>query len=269
MVSLLRRAWFLLAVITLAGCPSASAKPETDPDFKEGIAAYNRNDFIAAAYCLNKSTHNLQKNNAVAHYYLANAYLQLKKHDLAVKEYRAAYTLDPVGPSSKHCAAAIVQLTTSTVAPAVSGLPKQLPSATKKAVVQPPDSEEIHGLPPVPTIRKDNEPALSEVLAWPLAQQANYYSEANSKKLKALDEQSEAQALFKRVQGMVAPLVPNARRYGETDVETKQRLERGRSRVSEILAPYQAYLDARDKSLEQANSIYETCLSASRRISGF
>lgn len=63
---------------------------------KQGIREFNAGDFGDAAGHLYAAMPT-DYNNAVLHYYLANAYIKLNQRETAIREYRIAYALQPDG----------------------------------------------------------------------------------------------------------------------------------------------------------------------------
>ncbi len=127
----------------------------------------------------------------------------------------------------------------------------------------------ISGLPAIPQAVKDDGPALPEILLWPLNQQSAYYLIAFNRKNEALARLDQLSEILKRAESLASSAVPNARGYGESEAETRKRVENGRAQLMTILEPYKSAVEAAQRSVEQANSIYETCLSAGRRLSGY
>ncbi len=75
-------------------------------DVAAGIAAYNKGDFASATSILNNALLT-QKENAIGHYYLANAYLRQGNRVEAMKHYQIALTQHPSADLSAYCQKAI------------------------------------------------------------------------------------------------------------------------------------------------------------------
>jgi tetratricopeptide (TPR) repeat protein len=70
------------------------------------IQLYQRNSFKEAELFLRQSIAE-NPTSADAHYYLANALVQLNRHDEAIEEFKRAYRSDPFGPTSGYCRKAL------------------------------------------------------------------------------------------------------------------------------------------------------------------
>lgn len=75
--------------------------------------------------------------------------------------------------------------------------------------------------------------------------------------------------VLNRAQAIALSMVPTVRQFGETEDATKARVTRGREQVDAALKPYQDALALRQREVDQAGTIYDTCISAVRRIAGY
>jgi tetratricopeptide (TPR) repeat protein len=74
----------------------------------DGMRYYNAGQYVNALRLFH-SVSLADKNNALSHYYEANALFQLNQHDLAIEEYKMAYNLAPAhGQVSRLCMAALL-----------------------------------------------------------------------------------------------------------------------------------------------------------------
>jgi len=96
------------AVFLCAGF-SCGARAEDEDFLKSGIKLYNQGNYQEAIGHLGLARAK-EFNNAVLHYYMANAFSQMGKKSDAVREFRIAYALDPeseVGKFSKQALQAL------------------------------------------------------------------------------------------------------------------------------------------------------------------
>jgi tetratricopeptide (TPR) repeat protein len=242
------------------------------PTYTNAINAYNKGDFGTAITLLNTAINADQSKNPFAHYYLAGAYLQLGNKKVALDEYRLSLKLAPHGQSAIFCQQAIAKLEACTPQPTAMIQNQKhfmvMPSSvvTKEKMYA---TIKLANLPALPTAFKDDAPTVSDVLLWTLNQQSAYYLTAVERKNQALARLDQAKDLLKKTESLAASVVPNARLYGETENEMKNRMENGRFQLASILSPYKTAVELAQKQVEQANSIYETCISAGRRLSGY
>lgn len=68
----------------------------------DGLNDYNAGRYRQAVVKLAKAC-GAHPQNALIHYYLANALVKIAEHDSAAEEYRIAYILDPTGMVSQYC----------------------------------------------------------------------------------------------------------------------------------------------------------------------
>jgi hypothetical protein len=85
--------------------------------YEDGVALYNKGSYAEAVKYLYAATLAERSSDAVAHYYLANALLQLHHTDAAKSEYAAALKLSPTGPVASYCKAALSSLSGQAAAP--------------------------------------------------------------------------------------------------------------------------------------------------------
>ncbi len=210
--------------------------------------------------------------NANAHYYLASAYLRLDNKRAALDEYRLSLKLDSRGQSAKFCKQAIEHLEgvhTSSTSKLQATQKSESSAKNSDPILKTYPVFKISGLPVIPPVIKDDGPTLSEILLWTLNQQSAYYQTAFNRKNQALARLDEVNEILKKAESLASSAVPNARSYGESEDEWKKRIENGRTQFAAILEPYKAAVDSTTKTVEQTNSIYETCISAGRRLSGY
>lgn len=74
---------------------------------QDGIRQFQAGRWVLAQGPLERA---VSKNprDLTAHYYLANCYVHLKRHEDAIREFNTAYSLDPYGPLSGYCRRALV-----------------------------------------------------------------------------------------------------------------------------------------------------------------
>ncbi|HEY9678872.1 MAG TPA: tetratricopeptide repeat protein [Drouetiella sp.] len=260
-------------LLLLLAAWALDSEPVLADELADGIKAYNESDFGTCVKILASATKGKFGNNATAHYYLGNAYIQIKNPTAALAEYRQSLSIAPTAATAPHCLAAIQHLTPqpSKVTRVDIPTPKQNTPAlpTQVGIVAEPAPIRLTGLPTIPTFPKDDGPKLSDVMTWSIGQQANYFQIAFDRKNEALLRLEKTQDVLKRAQSLASSAVPNARQFGETDSMLKTRLESGRAQMATILKPFEEAVEMRQKEAETANSLYETCVSAGRRISGY
>jgi tetratricopeptide (TPR) repeat protein len=76
---------------------------------QQGIAAYNSGNYAVAEADL-KIEVSTSPNNALAHYYLGNTYLQLKQTVAAYAEFKKGLELSPVGQLHNYCLVALERM---------------------------------------------------------------------------------------------------------------------------------------------------------------
>jgi tetratricopeptide (TPR) repeat protein len=240
--------------------------------YVDGVNAYNRGDYGTAIKLFNTAISSAESKNANAHYYLAGAYFRLDNKQAALDEYRLSLKLAPQGQSARFCKQAIDHISSSSGSRPIKTEVEKISGGSATTVDKKSKSFpiiKISGLPAIPQAVKDDGPALPEILLWPLNQQSAYYLIAFNRKNAALARLDQLSEILKRAESLASSAVPNARGYGESEAETRKRVENGRAQLMTILEPYKSAVEAAQRSVEQANSIYETCLSAGRRLSGY
>lgn len=240
-------------------------------ELSDGIKAYSGSDFGTSIRLLTAATKGKHAKNATAHYYLGNAHLQVKNNSAALSEYQECLKLAPQAESATHCRAAIAHLTAPVWRTNQADLVRTQPTASvpKAALSIEAAPLKVMGLPSIPNFPKDDGPKMSDVLTWSLGQQASYFQIAFDRKNEALSRLERTQDVLKRAQSLASSAVPSARQFGETDAALKTRIENGRAQMSTILKPFEDAVEVQQKEVEQTNSIYETCISAGRRSSGY
>jgi tetratricopeptide (TPR) repeat protein len=94
-----------LAVVTLAFLLSPAPAGANDY-LDKGIKEYNAGNYYEAIGLLGEAEPT-DFNNAVLHYYLANAYAKTSQKDDAIKEYKIALALEPQGQLASYCERAL------------------------------------------------------------------------------------------------------------------------------------------------------------------
>jgi len=258
-----------IASLIVLLCVSSSCAAAAD-ELADGIKSYGEFDYGTAVRLLSAATKGKYAKNATAHYYLANAYLHMKNSSAALAEYRESLKLAPQAESAIHCKNAILHLTASATAPVqVAETDDKVAVAHPKIAVVEASPIRLTGLPSIPNFPKDDGPKLADVMTWSQAQQSNYFQIAYDRKNEALLRLEKTQDALKRAQSLASSAVPSARQFGETDAMLKARVESGRAQMASILKPFEDAVEIRQKEAEQCNSIYETCVSAGRRLSGY
>ena len=76
--------------------PTAAAEPARDPNvtWKDGLDAYQRKDYVVAAYSF-EDVLKARPTDASVHRALATAYYQLGRHGEALREFEEALRLSP------------------------------------------------------------------------------------------------------------------------------------------------------------------------------
>jgi len=81
----------------------------SNADLAQGIDDYNTGKYQSSANHLNAALP-FDFNNAVLHYYLANAYVHLHKNNDAIREFRITYAIQPEGDAGKMSRQALVYM---------------------------------------------------------------------------------------------------------------------------------------------------------------
>lgn len=110
------RSWKLLLLSTgCAGCVSLCAPDsfagESSGELQRAYSAYQSGDYDSAVAVLQKLTAAGEANNATAHYYLANALVQMRLPAEALKHYQTALRLNPKGSMADYCKRAVISCT--------------------------------------------------------------------------------------------------------------------------------------------------------------
>lgn len=236
-------------------------------DYAAGVKAYSNGDFGTSIRLLSSAIKGTHSKNGIAHYYLGNAYLQLKNNSAALFEYRESLRVAPQAECAQHCLTAINHLTGVSVPPKQANVVQAVPISVTKPIANANTNipAKILGLPPIPTFTKDDGPVLADVLNWSQPQQVLYQLPAYDRKNEALSRLERTQETLKRAQAIATSAVGSSRRFGETDDVMQSRIANERVQMAEILKPFNAAVEARQKEVEQMNQIYEVCLSAGRR----
>ncbi|MCA9803945.1 MAG: hypothetical protein KC777_18370 [Cyanobacteria bacterium HKST-UBA02] len=104
-----KRVFFIVAAVLFCAGFACGARAEEEDYLKSGIKLYNQGNYQEAIGHLGLARAK-EFNNAVLHYYMANAFSQMGKKGDAVREFRIAYALDPeseVGKFSKQALQAL------------------------------------------------------------------------------------------------------------------------------------------------------------------
>ncbi|MGD9684953.1 MAG: hypothetical protein AB7W16_27620 [Candidatus Obscuribacterales bacterium] len=104
-----KRVFSIVAAVLFCAGFACSARAEEEDYLKSGIKLYNQGNYQEAIGHLGLARAK-EFNNAVLHYYMANAFSQMGKKLDAVREFRIAYALDPeseVGKFSKQALQAL------------------------------------------------------------------------------------------------------------------------------------------------------------------
>ncbi len=270
------------------GPPSPANAVAPAGDFKAGVKLYESGDFGSAVSFLTAAVRAKDSSNADAHYYLANALMRLNRVDDALREYRESYKLNPRGPMGAYClrvinhysgtrpAAPMPSPASSAAVPAapttnpVAQSPSQSESSqTARPVVNLIEVERVKSSMPRLTTFRSDSPHLADILNWSVTARANYVTDAQSRLDQARYRLDEAQEVVRNAEYRARGLVPSARTYGETEVHFNARVGAGHAKFEELVAPYRAELEARSRGLSEANSIYESCVSAQRQLKGY
>lgn len=102
------RSIVIAAAALLAVLPVQNAFAE-NKFLLEGISKYNAGEYSDAVGLLG-AAENSEYNNAILHYYMADALLHLNQKETAIREYKIAMALEPQGKMAQYCESALRSL---------------------------------------------------------------------------------------------------------------------------------------------------------------
>lgn len=215
--------------------------------FDEGMEYYNGKRYHQAAVAFTKASIQ-EPANQTYRYYLANCLVHLRKHDRAIEEYRAAYTLDPKSSFGDYSAQALL------------GYHQSLPGASS-------DSHELGKAKNLIRAQTNTEKYKQTVLASRGELEVRAKVDAQ---IKAIDEQARAdiQKLHDPLIFMPAPranpllAMPELLKEREDQIKlaAKQEKERLLKEAEERSKPFQSWKRGRDAALDEVAANLESQL---------
>jgi len=233
---------------------------------------YKGGNYIDAALALKKAINSGQK-TVVNYYYYADCLMRTDKTAEALDMYRQVYKMSPKSQYGKYALRAMQSQTAQAkaqvqksdfkveqIAPSQKGSNSQSQSSPP-AEVTISDADIKRRLPPIHQ-SPPSGPSLQEVSLWPLGNQAGYYSEAAARVDAAQQRLDEAQQLLSRATAATGGLSDPFRHYGESEAETRARVEAGKARAESFLKAYNDNVAYYQKQLENEQAILRLCTNA-------
>ncbi len=272
---------------------SGKKSSSTIYSYPKAVALYNNGDFASCVGILNNVILQKAGNTADAHYTLANAYAKIGKIPEALNHYRESLKLHISGKKAAYCRQMIGYYTNKTrpqtqassipaqaqaaggqVSATVTTTP-QLPvsAAQSQSSLRDAVSAELNkqanklktSLPRI-TAAKRIRPSLGEILNWSLQERANYNAEAAARVDRAQQQVSDAETLRKKAESLTYSLVANQRAYGESEDHFQSKRTLGESLASELLIPYRAEIENRNKILNDETAILQATETALQQL---
>ncbi|MBC7997482.1 MAG: tetratricopeptide repeat protein [Leptolyngbya sp.] len=244
---------------------------------REGIVFYDKKNYAAAQDVLSKAVTGEFRQSALAHYYLANSLMQLRRTNAAVVEYEQAYQLAPFSTFSGYCRQMLTRY--GKTAPSVV----KVPSASSARSIGPdtvsndsaaggissekkPFEEDLlrqlaSRMPPIPKPEIENPPT-SVILAGTLFEKSQFISEALARKNRATERLEQARALLTRAEAQSHSQIVSARSFGETDAALKERRANSEKLVSDLVQPFRNNVTNAERAFDEESRLYESCLNA-------
>lgn len=244
---------------------------------REGISYYNSKNFSAAQDTLSKAVAGEFKQSALAHYYLANSLMQLRKTNAALVEYEQAYQLAPYSTFSGYCREMLMRH--AKTAPATVRVPSSSaqrnagfepgsasnPVADVSADKKPFDDDTLRQLasrmPPIPKPEIENPPA-SVVLASSPQERFQFLNESLARKNRALEKLEQARTLLAKATTQSHSQIVSARAFGESDNDLKLRRENSEKLVNSLIEPFRNNVTNAERAFEEESRLYDSCLNA-------
>lgn len=259
---------FLIAVPAYAGSADL---------LREGIGLYDKKNYAGAQDVLSKAVTGEFRQSALAHYYLANSLMQLRRTNAALFEYEQAYQLAPFSTFSGYCrqmlsrygksAPSVVKVPSASSArsasPDVASGESHVGDATSE---KKPFEEDLlrqlaSRMPPIPKPEIENPPA-SVILAGTPFEKYQFLSEALARKNRAAERLEQARALLTRAEAQSHSQIVSARSFGETDVQLKERRANSEKLANSLVEPFKNNITNAERAFEEESRLYDSCLNA-------
>lgn len=237
----------LTAFLAVALAPLALAPVFAASNSDEAIEFYNGKRYHQAAVAFTKASIK-EPANQNYRYYLANCLVHLKKHDRAIEEYRAAYSIDPRSSLGEFSAQALI------------GYHQSLPGSLS-------DSHDVGKAKNLIRAQTNTEKYKQTVLASRSEQEVRAKVDAQ---IKAVDEQARAdiQKLHDPLIFLPAPranpllAMPELLKEKEDQIKlaAKQEKERLLKEAEERSKPFHSWKKGRDAALDEVAANLESQL---------
>lgn len=244
---------------------------------REGISFYDKKNYAAAQDVLSKAVTGEFRQSALAHYYLANSLMQLRRTNAAVVEYEQAYQLAPFSTFSGYCrqmlsrygksAPSVVKVPSASGARSIgpgnasSDSPEGEISSEKKPFEEDLLRQLASRMPPIPKPEIENPPA-SVILAGTLFEKSQFISEALARKNRAAERLEQARALLTRAEAQSHSQIVSARSFGETDAQLRERRANSEKLVTSLVQPFRNNITNAERAFDEESRLYDSCLNA-------
>lgn len=246
-------------------------------EFKKLVDA-NPNDLHLIYYYADSLLRRGKRKEALAEYwkiYKTSPKSQYGKYSLQVlKTYKVVNVTPTAGPTKTGTAPATAPAVTKS--PGRSSAPGNIiefkngkpvattGSATQSAVdagQQDNSQQEKEIISKLPRIIKQpaETPTLQEISGWPLFNQAGYYAAANERLERAKERVRQAETLKSDAYRVAFSAVGSQRRFGETEEQTRNRVEASKDRTDKILGPYDENIKYYSDIVNNEQSIVNLC----------
>jgi tetratricopeptide (TPR) repeat protein len=284
-----RATLLVFATTIIAALPAEAGQWTWDELYKGG-------NYIEAADEL-KALLDKGKNTAANNYYYADCLMRLEKVDKALPYYMKVYKMAPqtqFGKFSKQILQKYNRLATKNVTVGVSSTSraKQLGISTPWDSVQrttkaPTSVEKVvptAAAPPTAAPQQDElvrdmqrklpklvrtpkpQPTQAELGSWSYSSLAGYYPTAASRVSEAENRLEAAKQLLKEASAKISGSGSPFRKYGESDNETKSRIDATNDAVEKALAPFNDNVTELTMQLSEQQSILQMTVNARNNL---
>lgn len=273
----------LLAAVILIAAPPANAGQWT---WKE---LYDGGNYIEAAEGL-KAELDKGKNTAANNYYYADSLYRLDKIDKALPYYMKAYKLAPqsqFGKFSKQVLQRYNMLASKnvTVGSSSATRAKQLGISTPWDSVQSANSiQPTKSIVVAPAAQNDEllrdlqrklpklvktarpHPTQAEIGSWSMSSLAGFYPTAAARVSEAESQLDAGKQLLREATAKLSGSGSPFRKYGESDAETKSRINATNDAIEKSLTPFNDNVTELTSRLNEQQAILQMCINARNNL---
>lgn len=244
----------------------------------KGIEFYNRKDYASAQDYLYKAVTGEFKNTAIAHYYLANSLVQLRRINAALDEYQTCYSLAPYSNFSGYCREMLMKhgrnpdekggtaSKGSDVAGSPLGKEKQsaTPAITESNAITDPELSKLSARLPKLIVLSKETPSASDIMAGNKYYRASFIAEAEQRKERANEKLEQSRQALSKAEFLVHSYVPSAKSFGEADDEFRKRRDEAEKAVETLLNPFRENVKEAETNFQSESALLDSCNNAIR-----